>query len=846
MRHLALALGLVGLVLLALPIAQTTALAEEVVAIDPEIEALQREIDARGYDWTARRTWVTDLSPAEFQGLLGFKMSPAEEKRMAAGYEPEFPLTLDLPSTYDWRDYGGVTAVKSQGSCGSCWDFAAIGALEAAIKIHTATEYDLSEQQILSCATYGYGCGGGHASYAWSYIRDYGAVSETCMPYEADDTVPCTDSGCAKLATVREWIDVPNDVDAIKSAVLTGPVTSAFHVYDDFGSYGGGCYEHAGDDAPNHLVVIIGWDDNGCGAGDGAWLCKNSWGDTWGNSGFFWIKWGTCNIGRSTQLVRYYPGTEVCYAGQVLDDTIGGTPGDGDGFADPGELVGLTVTLRNDVCASARTGVDATLTTSSPHISIDQSSSSYGGISPGQSVAGSPEFEFTVEEFAPVGEYAEFILAITADGGYARMDTFEVFLGTCPILLVDDDGGESTDLYFKDTLDRNGYLYTVWTEITDGYVPVSEVERYLVTIWDNGWGGNLGSDNRNVVASFLDGGGNLMISGQDIGWYLNYDSDPDKIDFYEAYLHATYIADDSGYRTLTGVSGDPIGGGLSFSLNGTGSAMNQFYPSEIEPRSGATGIFEYVSSAEGALRYSTGHRLVYLAFGLEGVTTTSAQDTIMKRCLEWIVDQWPDTEQPSVTVLAPNGGEEILGNDVVEITWSASDNVGVTGIHILRSWDGGMTFPDTIASDEPDDGSFMWTVPDSTNGTSRIKIIVEDAAGLAWYDDSDADFSVEALSGMPDRVAPGLFALDQNVPNPFSPVTQIAYTIPTASRVMLGIYDVSGRLVRQLVDADLPANDYLATWDGTTESGETAAAGVYFYRLSANGTEFDRRMILVK
>ncbi len=846
MRHLALALGLVGLVLLALPIAQTTALAEEAVAIDPEIEALQREIDARGYDWTARRTWVTDLSPAEFQGLLGFKMSPAEEKRMAAGYEPAFPLTLDLPSTYDWRDYGGVTAVKSQGSCGSCWDFAAIGALEAAIKIHTATEYDLSEQQILSCATYGYGCGGGHASYAWSYIRDYGAVSETCMPYEADDTVPCTDSGCAKLATVREWIDVPNDVDAIKSAVLTGPVTSAFHVYDDFGSYGGGCYEHAGDDAPNHLVVIIGWDDNGCGAGDGAWLCKNSWGDTWGNSGFFWIKWGTCNIGRSTQLVRYYPGTEVCYAGQVLDDTIGGTPGDGDGFADPGELVGLTVTLRNDVCASARTGVDATLTTSSPHISIDQSSSSYGGISPGQSVAGSPEFEFTVEEFAPVGEYAEFILAITADGGYARMDTFEVFLGTCPILLVDDDGGESTDLYFKDTLDRNGYLYTVWTEITDGYVPVSEVERYLVTIWDNGWGGNLGSDNRNVVASFLDGGGNLMISGQDIGWYLNYDSDPDKIDFYEAYLHATYIADDSGYRTLTGVSGDPIGGGLSFSLNGTGSAMNQFYPSEIEPRSGATGIFEYVSSADGALRYSTGHRLVYLAFGLEGVTTTSAQDTIMKRCLEWIVDQWPDTEQPSVTVLAPNGGEEILGNDVVEITWSASDNVGVTGIHILRSWDGGMTFPDTIASDEPDDGSFMWTVPDSTNGTSRIKIIVEDAAGLAWYDDSDADFSVEALSGMPDRVAPGLFALDQNVPNPFSPVTQIAYTIPTASRVMLGIYDVSGRLVRQLVDADLPANDYLATWDGTTESGETAAAGVYFYRLSANGTEFDRRMILVK
>jgi hypothetical protein len=632
----------------------------------------------------------------------------------------------------------------------------------------------------------------------------------------------------------------------MKSAILLGPVASAFHVYDDFGSYGGGCYEHEGDDAPNHLINIIGWDDNACGAGEGAWLCKNSWGESWGDSGFFWIKWGSCNIGRSTQLVYYYPGTEVCYAGQVLDDTIGGTPGDGDGFADPGESVGLTVTLRNDVCASARTGVAATISTSSPHISIDQASSSYGSISPGDEAQGSPEFEFAVSEFAPVGEYAEFILSITADGGYTNTDTFEVFLGTCPILLVDDDGGESTDLYFKNALDRDGYLYTVWTENVDGYVPLSEVERYLVTIWDNGWGGNLGSTNRNVVASFLDGGGNLMISGEDIGWYHNYDSNPSKIDFYEDYLHATYIEDDSGYRSLTGVAGDPIGGGLSFTLNGTGSAVNQFYPSEIQPRSGATGIFEYVAGAEGALRYSTGHRLVYLAFGLEGVTTTAAQDTLMKRCLEWLVDDWPDSEQPTVTVTAPDGGEEFLGNDIVEIAWTAADNVGVTAIAILRSWDGGISFPDTIASGEPNDGSFMWTVPDSTNQTSRIRVIAKDAAGLARYDDSDGDFSVEALSGIRDRQTSGLLALDQNVPNPFNPETRITYTIPTSSRVRLGIYDVAGRLVRQLVDTDLAPGNYLAVWDGTTAGGQTAGTGVYFCRLSSDGQELDRRLILMK
>ena len=845
MSRLAPCAALVCFVLLMLSLAPISGSAGEAVVADPEIEALQREIDAKGYNWTAKRTWVTDLSPEEFQALLGYRIPPDLQKRIDAGYEPDFPVRLDLPSSYDWRDHGGVTPVKHQGQCGSCWDFCGIAALESVVKIHTATEYDLSEQQILSCATYGYGCSGGHATWVWDYIRDHGAVDETCMPYQADDTVPCTDSGCAKVAAVKEWRDIPNDVDAIKTAVYTSPVTTSFHVYEDFGYYGGGCYEHEGDDPTNHCVIIIGWDDAAC-SGEGAWLCKNSWGTAWGDSGFFWIKYGTCNVGTSTRLVYYYPGIEVVYARHTIDDTMGSLGGDGDGFADPGEHVGLTVTLRNDVCAAARTGVQATLSTSNANVSITQSSSSYGSISPGQTAAGSPVFEFTVDQFAPVGEYAEFVLAITADGGYTNSDTFEVFLGTCPILLVDDDAGESTDLYFKAALDRNGYVYAVCEEIVDGAPAASELERYNVTIWDTGWGGALASDNRSEIATFLDGGGNLMISGEDIGWYLNYDSNPAKIAFYQDYLHATYIADDSGYRSLAGVSGDPIGQGLSFSLNGVGSAMNQFYPSEIEPRSGASGVFEYVTGAEGALRYTTGHRLVYLAFGLEGVTTTAMQDTIMRRCLEYIVDEWPDMEQPTVTVTDPNGGEQLIGQDVVEITWSASDNVGVTGIDILLSWDGGMTYPDSIASDEPNDGSFMWTVPDTASTTSRIRVIAKDAAGLAWYDDSDGDFSIDPLSGAPGSPVSRPFALEQNVPNPFAQVTSIAYTIPRSSRVRLGVYDVSGRLVRMLVDNDLPADRYTAVWNGMTESGETAAAGVYFCRLSACGKELERRMVLLK
>ena len=809
--------------------------------VDPEIEALQKEIDANGYHWTAKRTWCTDLGPEERRQLLGLYIPPEAERRFAALDAAAFPVSRDLPSEWDWRDSGYVSSVKNQSSCGSCWDFAAIGALESVLLIAEGVEYDLSEQQILSCRTPGSGCGGGWMAWAWSYIRENGAAEETCMPYQADDTVPCTDAGCTKVATTREWIDFPNDVDVLKTAVTNAPVSCTFTAYDDFHSYGGGCYEHEDTEPPNHAVLIIGWDDSAC-SGDGAWLVKNSWGESWGEDGFFWIKYGSCQFGGNAQQVLYYEGDEIVYESHSIQDGRA----DGDGRADPREEIDMTVTLRNDILGPNRTGVSATLSTSSGYVTITQSTSSFGGIDTGSSSAGSPVFEFTVDEFAPAGAIVEFTLDITADASYSHSDTLEVLLGPCPVLLVDDDGATSTETYFERALDEIGHIYEKWDEEVSGEVTLSTLERYSVVIWNNGWSGQLGSDNRNVLSAYLDSGNVLMISGEDIGWSLNYEGDPDKIDFYNDYLHADYILDDSGYRNLTGLAGDPIGDGLSFTLNGAGSAMNQFYPSEIEPRSGAAGVFEYGAGLEGALRYDGGHKLVYLAFGLEGVTGEAMQDTILDRSLEWLVDTWPDTEQPSVTVLSPNDSEYLVSSEEHEITWSASDNVGVTEIVILRSWDSGATFPDTIASGETNDGSFLWTVPEGISVTSRLRIIARDAAGLALYDESDSDFSTGPSTGVPDGGVARILALAQNVPNPFNPVTEISYSIPSASHVTIDIFDVSGRLIRRLVDRNLEPNAYRVTWSGRTDSGVEAGSGIYFYRLTADNQKRMKKMILIR
>lgn len=88
--------------------------------------------------------------------------------------------------------------------------------------------------------------------------------------------------------------------------------------------------------------------------------------------------------------------------------------------------------------------------------------------------------------------------------------------------------------------------------------------------------------------------------------------------------------------------------------------------------------------------------------------------------------------------------------------------------------------------------------------------------------------------------------LFQNIPNPFSPETRIAFDLPVAGRAELKIFDVSGRLIRTLVDERRPAGPHSVRWDGRDETGRAAPSGVYFYSLTAAGVEENRRMILVK
>jgi hypothetical protein len=237
---------------------------------------------------------------AERMKHLGLVIPEDVKRRFEKLNEEPPPPLLNSGEYFDWRQLGGVTPVKNQGNCGSCWDFAATGAFESAVLIGDAVQWDLSEQQVLSCNWGGSSCGGGWMDWAYSLYSDYGGIEESCMPYEADDEVPCYQPECPVVVMLDSVIDIQNSVTAIKNALQTGPVSTTFKVYDDF-HYD--CYWHEPEEEVNHAVVIVGWDDRDCRTG--GWIVKNSWGGMWGDQGYFYIPYRSCNIGSHAQLPLY-------------------------------------------------------------------------------------------------------------------------------------------------------------------------------------------------------------------------------------------------------------------------------------------------------------------------------------------------------------------------------------------------------------------------------------------------------------------------------------------------------------------------------------------------------------
>ena len=271
------------------------------------LNEIQQAVEAKGANWTAGETSVSKLSVEEQKILCGLKIiEPVKNPNFDSNAMiAEGDEALSYPNTFDWRDNEGdwTTPIGDQGSCGSCWAFGSIAAMEAHINIQNADstfDRDLSEQYLLSCSPGS--CSGWYEGAVLDWLKNYGTVDETCFPYQANDAIPC-DAACPDAASriwqITDWGWISPSNSDIQGHLLDAPIVTGMAVYTDFYYYQDGIYEHVlGGLEGYHLVSMVGYNED-----EGYWICKNSWGTDWGEDGWFKIKYGECEIEESNAYI---------------------------------------------------------------------------------------------------------------------------------------------------------------------------------------------------------------------------------------------------------------------------------------------------------------------------------------------------------------------------------------------------------------------------------------------------------------------------------------------------------------------------------------------------------------
>ncbi|VAH37235.1 unnamed protein product [Triticum turgidum subsp. durum] len=218
--------------------------------------------------------------------------------------EDEDSLGVGLPESWDWNEQGFVTPAKNQQKCGACWAFAAVGAVESQLKKKTGELLDLSEQELVDCDSTQKpgGCKGGSPYRAFEWIKSKGGImKEAEYPYEAQQGQCRTNGDAIRRGKIYQIGMMKSEERYLQEAVYKrGPTAVGIDSRDrNLQHFKSGIYKGPCGTALNHGVLVVGY---GARDGEKYWVVKNSWGQTFGENGFFLVsrgadgKAGLCGI----------------------------------------------------------------------------------------------------------------------------------------------------------------------------------------------------------------------------------------------------------------------------------------------------------------------------------------------------------------------------------------------------------------------------------------------------------------------------------------------------------------------------------------------------------------------
>ncbi|MFX0117117.1 MAG: hypothetical protein ACFFB3_21395, partial [Candidatus Hodarchaeota archaeon] len=276
------------------------------------------------------------------------------------------------------------------------------------------------------------------------------------------------------------------------------------------------------------------------------------------------------------------------------------------------------------------------------------------------------------------GIYGFFAAVVDSDGKTTYTASYNVtisnaFSGDPSVLLVDDDVGASYEVYYEAALDALSISYD-YTSTTPSSATMS---AYQTVIWLTGddYQTALTSTEQTQLSSYLDGGGTIFISGQDVGYYLNASGDTS---FLNNYLKAGYVTDDVG--NVNGIFTDgqslSIFEGESYYLGGGDGANNNYFPDGITAQTGSILALKYNDGGHargGSVTYNGTWKSVYFAFPFESIRSANERTNAMQTILSFL--------GISVNITSPTSA---LTQGSFTLEWRGSDNGVISYYHIFQ------------------------------------------------------------------------------------------------------------------------------------------------------------------